>query len=37
MPFLILLMAGSMELGNYFLTEHAVTKQVRMVPATHRG
>lgn len=29
MPFLILLMAGSMELGNYFLTEHAVTKQVQ--------
>lgn len=29
MPMLIILMFGSMELGNLFLTEHAVTKQVR--------
>jgi hypothetical protein len=28
-PMLIILMFGSVELGNYFLTEHAVTKQVR--------
>ena len=28
-PLLILLMFGSAELGNYFLTEHALTKQVR--------
>jgi hypothetical protein len=29
MPMLIILMFGSMELGNFFLTQHAVTKQVR--------
>jgi hypothetical protein len=29
MPMLVILMFGSMELGNLFLTEHAVTKQVR--------
>jgi hypothetical protein len=29
MPMLVILMFGSMELGNFFLTEHAVTKQVR--------
>src|SRR5215212_4883914 len=28
-PLLIALMFGSMELGNYFLTEHGVSKQVR--------
>lgn len=28
-PMLVILMFGSMELGNLFLTEHAVTKQVR--------
>jgi hypothetical protein len=28
-PMLIILMFGSVELGNYFLTEHAVIKQVR--------
>ncbi len=28
-PMLIILMFGSMELGNFFLLEHAVTKQVR--------
>ena len=28
-PLLILLMFGSMELGNFFLTQHAVTKQVQ--------
>lgn len=28
-PMLIILMFGSMELGNFFLTQHAVTKQVR--------
>ena len=28
-PMLIILMLGSVELGSYFLTEHAVTKQVR--------
>ena len=28
-PLLIILMFGSVELGNYFLTEHAVVKQVR--------
>lgn len=28
-PMLIILMFGSAELGNYFVTEHAVTKQVR--------
>lgn len=27
-PMLIILMFGSMELGNYFLTQHAVSKQV---------
>lgn len=29
MPMLVILAFGSMELGNLFLTEHAVTKQVR--------
>lgn len=29
MPILVVLAFGSMELGNLFLTEHAVTKQVR--------
>ena len=29
MPMLVILMFGSMELGNFFLTQHAVTKQVR--------
>lgn len=29
LPFFIALMFGSMELGNYFVTQHAVTKQVR--------
>ena len=28
-PMLIILMFGSMELGNYFLNQHAITKQVR--------
>ena len=28
-PLLIILMFGSMELGNYFLDQHAVSKQVR--------
>ena len=28
-PMLIILMFGSMELGNYFLTQHAMSKQVR--------
>lgn len=28
-PAVVVLMFGSMELGNYFLLEHAVTKQVR--------
>ena len=28
-PFLIILMFGSVELGNYFMVEHAVIKQVR--------
>lgn len=28
-PFLIILMFGTVEIGNYFLTEHAVVKQVR--------
>lgn len=28
-PMLIILMFGSVELGNYFMTEHAVIKQVR--------
>ncbi|AEG48058.1 TadE family protein [Sphingobium chlorophenolicum L-1] len=29
MPFLIILMFGSFELGNYFLSEHVVAKAVR--------
>src|SRR3546814_6926809 len=29
MPFLIILMFGSSELGNYFLSEHVVAKAVR--------
>ena len=29
MPFLLILMFGSVELGNYFLSEHAVQKGVR--------
>lgn len=29
LPFLIVLMLGSMELGNYFYTEHKVVKAVR--------
>lgn len=29
LPMLVILMFGSMELGNFFLTQHAVTKQVR--------
>ena len=29
LPMLVILMFGSIELGNYFLTQHAVTKQVR--------
>lgn len=28
-PLLIVMMAGAMEIGNFFLTQHAVTKQVR--------
>lgn len=28
-PLIIVLAAGSMEIGNFFLTQHAVTKQVR--------
>ena len=28
-PLLVILMFGSMELGNYFLNQHAVSKQVR--------
>ena len=28
-PMLIILMFGTMELGNYFLTQHAITKHVR--------
>ena len=28
-PLLLVIMMGSLELGNYFLSEHAITKQVR--------